>query len=128
MMKTKYLSAIIWAAAIYIGACALSGCIGPQWDEYEAKVDQLLEDYKGGVITHDEFNDLREQAAEDFRADAKEEIAAQTRGPITGNPLLDSLIGAAGLALGSVYGLNRHRNKTRAVVMKEARQDPGEAV
>ena len=111
----KYLHHISLGICFVILALIGTGCIGPQWEEYEAKIDQALEDYKGGVITHQEFNQIREQEAENFRKEAAAAIKEQTQGPITGNPAIDALIGIAGTVAAGMYGLNRHRDKMRVL-------------
>lgn len=90
-----------------------AGCIGPAWEEYQDDIDQALQDLEAGKISKAEFNAIREAEAKELQENVKEEIAEQTKGPITGNPLADSVIGLIGMGLTSMYGVNAMRDRRR---------------
>lgn len=56
MMKTKYLAAVLWAAAIYIGVCALSGCTTtgePDWSVIQREAYLVADDARDAALLVD---------------------------------------------------------------------------
>ena len=118
---------------IYAGACALilscTSCIGVEWKEDLAQFERdqtiLLEQYKAGAISYEQLVEVGAQLRKEFGEEMQENVdetatqvkelihTATNSGPITGNPLLDTLLALAGTALAGGVGANQWRDRKR---------------
>lgn len=121
----KFLTATVLALAS-IG-CVMPGDIADlkrAQAQYEVAVAKDLDDLERGLITRAEFDrrqdELRDEHAEEVAAveeKVKERteaaLAAAAPTPITGNLLIDMVLGLGGTALAAGVGVNRYRDNKR---------------
>lgn len=74
-------------------------------DEYDRRQAELMETHNASVEAVEERVEARTDAA----------LAAATPIPITGNPAIDLLLGLAGTAAATGFGVNKLRDRRRAM-------------
>lgn len=121
------LALVVMAGALFV-SCESMGRfqddMSNRWDDYVEADEERWVAFEAGSITREEYMVERKAAAAALETyteerviqakdEMKEELVKKTSGPITGNPMIDSLIGAAGLVLGGGWQLNRMRDGRR---------------
>ena len=99
-------------------ALALASCASlADLRDFEDAARRNLEDFKAGLITEEEFRErdlaLKEELTDSTEERIEEWGKAIQEGPITGNPLIDLVIGSIPTVVGGGYLLNRQRDQRR---------------
>ena len=107
---------VLWLGAILLFGLAIGGCASlADLHEFEARARQNLEDFQSGTITKAEYleRDLefKEELTDSTEARLADWSESMQNGPITGNPMVDLVIGSIPAVLGGGYLLNRSRDK-----------------
>jgi hypothetical protein len=120
-MKTTIL---IGALVCLAGASCISPSLEADWRAYEVETELALAELREGKLSEEEFREAQLAARGELQAALegkvneaamalKNTIDTATKGPITGNPLFDLILGAAGAAATAYVGVNARRNQKR---------------
>lgn len=84
---------------------------------FEERAQASLEEFLSGAITEEQYLEDQVEARAELREATEERIddvlTGIETGPITGNPLADLVIGAAGSAAAAFFGINKVRDSRR---------------